>query len=268
MEIRYYEDYAPHKLFGELESVWINKASKCISFYVKDADGVTTTIPILISDNIILPHYIVTRIMTVLRDSVEGNDIQLEDIATEILTQNTLACFSEEHGLEDNFFDTMVEKGYMSPEEIPTFEFVHDRDVEDYERIMSEDTDEYENYGDYDDDDEYIVNEACGDILDDSEQFPLIDTDADATYSVYSILIDDGAYIPNCVGEPYIRVTYDQIMTHVTIVFATETFGNISITIDHNKHIQSGIIFNNILGSIADAKESGTSAYLSMNIFE
>lgn len=268
MKIHYYEDKVPRTVYGTLDSVWINKASRCISFYVKEEDWVTVTIPIHIKDDIILPHYVVTRIMSVMRDSVADNSIQLEDIALEILTQNTLGCFCEERGLVDNFFDVMVEKGYLLLEEVPAFEFVHDRDVEDYERIMSEDTDEYENYGDYDDDDEDIVNEACGDILDDSEQFPILDTDADAPYNVYSILIDDGAYIPNCVGEPYIRVTYDQIMTHVTIVFATEAFGNISITLDHNKHIQSGIIFNNILGCIADAKESGTSAYLSMNIFE
>lgn len=257
MKIHYYEDMVPHTVYGVLESVWVNKASKCISFYVKEDNGVTVTIPIFTTDNIILPHYMVTGIMTVMRDSNPNDEIQLEDIAMEILTQNTVGCFCNENGLADNFFDMMVEKGYLLHEEVPTFEFVYDRDVEDYERIMSEDTDEYENYGDYD-----------IDILDDSEQFPILDTDADGTYNVYSILIDDGAYVPNCVDDPYIRVTYDQIMTHVTIVFATEAFGNISITLDHNKHIPSGVIFNNILGSIADAKETGTSAYITMNIFE
>lgn len=262
MKIHYYEDKVPRTVYGVLDNVWVNKASKCISFYVKEDHGVTVTVPIYTTDNIILPHYVVTGIMTVMRDSNPNDEIQLEDIAMEILTQNTLGCFCNENGLVDNFFDMMVEKGYLLHEEVPTFEFVQDRDIEDYERIMSEDTDEFENYGDYDIDDDDV------DILDDSEQFPLIDTDADAPYNVYSILIDDGAYIPNCVGEPYIRVIYDQIMTHVTIVFATEAFGNISITLDHNKHIQSGIIFNNILGSIAEAKEAGTSAYISINIFE
>ena len=32
----------------------------------------------------------------------------------------------------------MIEDGYLTQEECQTFEFVHDRDVEDYERIMSE----------------------------------------------------------------------------------------------------------------------------------
>ena len=68
-------------------------------------------------------------------------------------------------------------------------------------KTMSElclkDTDEYENYGDYDyeDDDDYV--------LDDSEQFPLINTDDKCTYSVYSVTDDTGVYIPNCVMTLY-----------------------------------------------------------------
>ena len=39
MEIRYFEDKTPRIIYGTLDSVWINKASKCISFYVKEDNG-------------------------------------------------------------------------------------------------------------------------------------------------------------------------------------------------------------------------------------
>lgn len=263
MKIHYYEDMVPHTVYGVLESVWVNKASKCISFYVKEDNGVTVTIPIFTTDNIILPHYMVTGIMTVMRDSNPNDEIQLEDIAMEILTQNTVGCFCNENGLVDNFFDTMVEKGYLLHEEVPTFEFVYDRDVEDYKRIMSEDTDEYENYGDYDIDDDDI------DILDDSEQFPLIDTCDKSTYNVYFISDNNGIYIPNCINEPHITVGYIAgNITRVDMVFTTTDFGNAEISIECRKRILVIEVLDTILGIIADAKENGTSVYINKNIFE
>lgn len=262
MKINYYEDKVPHTLYGTLDSVWVNKASKCISFYVKVVNGVTVTIPIYTGENVILPHYMVTRIMTVMRDSVTDEAIQLEDIAMEILTQNTLGCFCNENYLTDNFFDMMVEDGYLTHEECQTFEFVHDRDVEDYERIMSEDTDKYENYGDYDIDDEDI------DILDDSEQFPLIDTTDKCTYNVYSVTDDTGVYIPNCVNDPHITVVYTGIGTRVDMVFNTTDFGNAELSLESSKQIRVIDVLDTIIGIINDARENGTSAYFNKNIFE
>lgn len=262
MEIRYFEDKTPRIIYGTLDSVWINKASKCISFYVKEDKGVTITIPLYTEDNIILPHYMVTRIMTVMRDRQSDEAIQLEDIAMEILTQNTLGCFCNENSLTDNFFNMMIEDGYLTQEECQTFEFVHDRDVEDYERIMSEDTDEYENYGDYDyeDDDDYV--------LDDSEQFPLINTDDKCTYSVYSVTDDTGVYIPNCVNDPYITVNYTGVRTRVDIVFNTTNFGNAELSLESSKSLRAIDVLDTILGIINDARENGTSAYFNKNIFE
>lgn len=262
MKINYYEDKVPHTLYGTLDSVWINKASKCISFYVKVDNGVTVTIPIYTGENVILPHYMVTRIMNVMRDNNTDEAIQLEDIAMEILTQNTLGCFCNENYLTDNFFDMMIEDGYLTHEECQTFEFVHDRDVEDYERIMSEDTDEYENYGDYDIDDEDI------DILDDSEQFPLIDTTDKCTYNVYSVTDDTGVYIPNCVNDPHITVGYTGVRTRVDLVFNTTDFGNAELSLESSKQIRAIDVLDNILGIINDARENGTSAYFNKNIFE
>ena len=262
MKINYYEDMVPHTVYGVLESVWVNKASKCISFYVKEDNGVTVTIPIFTTDNIILPHYMVTGIMTVMCDSNPNDEIQLEDIAMEILTQNTLGCFCNENYLTDNFFDMMVEKGYLLHEEVPTFEFVQDRDVEDYERIMSEDTDEYENYGDYDIDDDDI------DILDDSERFPLIDTTDKCTYNVYSVTDDTGVYIPNCVNDPHITVVYTGVRTRVDLVFNTTDFGNAELSLESSKQIRAIDVLDTILGIINDARENGTSAYFNKNIFE
>ena len=262
MKIHYYDDMVPHTVYGVLDSVWVNKASKCISFYVKEDNGVTVTIPIFTTDNIILPHYMVTGIMTVMRDSNPNDEIQLEDIAMEILTQNTLGCFCNENGLVDNFFDMMVEKGYLLHEEVPTFEFVQDRDVEDYERIMSEDTDEYENYGDYDIDDEDI------DILDDSEQFPLINTNDKCTYSVYSVTDDTGVYIPNCINDPYITVNYTGVRTRVDLVFNTTDFGNAELSLESSKSLRAIDVLDTILGIINDARENGTSAYFNKDIFE
>lgn len=262
MKINYYEDKVPHTVYGTLDSVWVNKASKCISFYVKVDNGVTVTIPIYTGENVILPHYMVTRIVTVMRDSVTDEAIQLEDIAMEILTQNTLGCFCNENYLTDNFFDMMVEDGYLTPEECQTFEFVHDRDVEDYERIMSEDTDEYENYGDYDIDDEDI------DILDDSEQFPLIDTTDKCTYNVYSVTDDTGVYIPNCVNDPHITVVYTGVRTRVDLVFNTTDFGNAELSLESSKQIRAIDVLDTIIGIINDARENGASAYFNKNIFE
>jgi hypothetical protein len=263
MKINYYEDKVPHTVYGTLDSVWVNKASKCISFYVKVDNGVTVTIPIYTGENVILPHYMVTRIMTTMRDNTTDEAIQLEDIAMEILTQNTLGCFCNENYLTDNFFDMMIEDGYLTHEECQTFEFVHDRDVEDYERIMSEDTDEYENYGDYDIDDEDI------DILDDSEQFPLINTNDKCTYNVYFMSDDNGIYIPNCINEPHITVGYIAgNITRVDMVFTTTDFGNAEISIECGKRILVIEVLDTILGIIADAKENGTSVYINKNIFE
>lgn len=262
MEIHYYEDKVPCSLYGRVDSVWINKASKCISFYVKEYCKAMVTIPIYTGDNIILPHYMVTRIMNVMLDNTTDDDIQLEDIAMEILTTNTLGCFCNENGIVDNFFDMMIEKGYLLHGDVPVFEFVHDRDVEDYKRIMSEDTDEYENYGDYDIDDEDI------DILDDSEQFPLINTTDKCAYNVYSVTDDTGVYIPNCVNDPHITVVYTGIGTRVDMVFNTTDFGNAKLSLESSKQIRVIDVLDTIIGIINDARENGTSAYFNKNIFE
>ena len=55
--------------------------------------------------------------MTVMRDRRSDEAIQLEDIAMEILTQNTLGCFCNENSLTDNFFNMMIEDGYLTQEE-------------------------------------------------------------------------------------------------------------------------------------------------------
>ena len=62
MEIRYFEDKTPRIIYGTLDSVWINKAIQMhIVLCLRKITGLLVTIPLYTEDNIILPHYMVTR---------------------------------------------------------------------------------------------------------------------------------------------------------------------------------------------------------------